>query len=48
MLCTGDSEYEAYKKCRIKGLMCGLQCNHNRITHNWTMYEESIVPSHAY
>nr|UGV34090.1 MAG: ORF1 [TTV-like mini virus] len=34
------------KKAKIKGLICSLQCNHERLVHNFTMYEDSIVPAH--
>nr|UJI58607.1 ORF1 [Anelloviridae sp.] len=34
------------RKLTIKGLICLLQCNHNRIPFNYVMYENSTVPAH--
>nr|UGV34883.1 MAG: ORF1 [TTV-like mini virus] len=33
-------------KLKIKGLMCALVCNHNRVCFNYAMYENSTVPAH--
>nr|UGV35436.1 MAG: ORF1 [TTV-like mini virus] len=34
------------RKCRIRGMICLLQCSYARLTHNWTMYENTYAPPH--
>nr|UGV34831.1 MAG: ORF1 [TTV-like mini virus] len=40
------SEYQPHsiRKCTIKGMLCLFQTNEQRISYNFDMYEESIVP----